>query len=1537
MAPPGCISGRPDLWRRLAPDDPPGFLSEGVLVSDCDRFRPQGWAPDFARDPVVVILSGEGGQLSYNQSKSGIEGVVIRLWVPIVSRKRSMARIMLEDSDKLAGVQARDKALNEETGLTRNQFLIWLGQETVPDKPIFNEMSVFVIPGALDVSLFHQAFQHTLNEVDALRAQVKRIHGRPHVDVLDRIVYESGFLDMSDRDDPEAALDAWAQVHVDTPINLSVRPFESTLVRLAPDRYAWVLLCHQLLTDATSMSLVFERVSDWYGWLSGSVDAAPAAAPEFREYVEHDLEVAKTDRHRVREAYWTALTAEPPDPMVYYDGKSASTDPAGRRHRADCGLGPELTAAVRRFAGLEDVRCLSDHLSTYSVFCAALIAYMHKLSGHRRIAIGTTWHNRPRRFKSTIGLLMVQNPLAVNVDPDDTFLTLIKKVQAEAFNSMRHLPYAAGNPGGRVYDTTLNYVKVVLGPFAGWPVEHHWYRPSFGDGSMQIQVHDVAGHDDLTVSFDLNVDIFTSADRESVMAHYLNCLTAIVRNPNQPVDSVSMLTEVEQEQIRRWNRTERDYPQDLTVVDLIACQMRRRPGATAASCGDEQLTYAQLQDRVRSLTLSLRRAGVQPGVSVGIFLNRSLDLLVGVLGVLGAGGTYVPLDPAFPKDRLEYMLDDSGAQVLLTETRLEGSLNLGERATVYVDRPSPPNGSSATACNEILRPRPNDLAYVLYTSGSTGRPKGVEISHRALINFLCSMSDKPGCSEDDTLLAVTTLSFDIAGLELLLPLVVGGSVEIASRETVVDGRLLRARLDSGAFTVLQATPATWRMLLDAGWNGTAGLKALIGGEPLPSDLVQPLLARTSSLWNMYGPTETTIWSSVQLISPANAEITVGRPVANTGFHIMDSQLKPVPIGVAGELLISGDGLARGYRNRPELTAEKFVEVAPAGSEESVRMYRTGDLVRFRRDGQVVHLGRLDHQVKIRGFRIELGEIETALVAHESVQQAVVVAYDAHTAAARLVAYFVPVAGAEPEPVELRRRLRNSLPDYMVPQQIVPLPEFPLTPNGKIDRLQLPKPDSTTATPGDQPRVTSPMEARVAKAFGEVLGLSAISVDDDFFDLGGQSILAMRLVSKLTEELNVEVPLQMLFEASTVGALSRRLGLLTSTTPELRTVSLGGSELDQKLREVWRSALGSEPPSAGKTGSSLSDSQVDDLLAAVRAQFGVAAEGLSALVFRTDPTVSGLARALHDALNPPPALVVPLQPDGDKRPLFLIHAGGGYVFFYRALAARLAPDQPVYAIRAATRRDNAAHRFDRANSIRELAARYVDEIRVVQPEGPYLLGGACLGGVVAFEMAQQLRVRGESVAAPILLFDSFVGKLEEDWGDYASRTLSSVAERFGADTNASLSDLARVLLASTVKQPIEVAKLVPLAARSLARRGRDVLRKARLLQRFRDLGSPDDSQSIEQEQLATMRIFLEKALQLVSGYEPTPYPGRAMLLKATAGLDPEPLWTPWVTGGLETHMMPGEHLDMMEEPWVRETALLVRKALDTEVGTRVEPS
>ncbi len=792
-----------------------------------------------------------------------------------------------------------------KTGLTRNQFLIWLGQEAVPEMPIFNEQSLFIIDGELDIELFHEALQHVIDEADALRTTITCADGHPRADVQEHLRFQSGFVDLSGSADIEGDLDTWALHNVDASIDLSVRPFQSTILRLAPDKFAWALLCHQILTDATSMALIYQHVGDWYLRLSGS-DAPPAVeTPAFASYVERERAEAHTAKQKTREAYWTEKITQPPDPITFYGGQITSHS-VSRRHREEHSLGQELTRAVRDFAQSDGIRSLSEHLSSYSVFCAALMSYLHKLSGHERIAIGATWHNRPRAFQSAIGLFMVQNPFDISVGTDDTFRSLVKKVQSEALGAMRHLPYAAGNPGGRAYDVTLNYLKVLIGPFAGMPIEHRWYRPSYGDGSMQMQIHDVVGSQEVTLSFDFSDDVFAAADREAAFAHYSACLLNLIDNPDLPISSVPMVTDAEHRELDAWNTTARDDVSEDTVVDLFLQQVDRRPEAIAVSSGEDQLTYAQLRDRVQAAVRKLRSAGVTPGTSVGVFLNRSVDLLVGVLAVLAAGAAYVPLDPAFPRERLEYMLEDSGTRVILTETGLRGDLDVGNRATVHIDLPHKPEADGDL---EEARPTPEHLAYVLYTSGSTGRPKGVEIPHRALTNFLRSMAERPGCSENDTLLAVTTLSFDIAGLEFYLPLVTGGRVEIATREAVVDGRLLRSHLDSGEITILQATPATWRMLIDAGWNGTPGLKALIGGEPLPSDLIQPLIDRTASLWNMYGPTETTIWSSVAHVAAGQTVISIGRPIANTGFHVVDAALQPVPIGVAGELLISGAGLA----------------------------------------------------------------------------------------------------------------------------------------------------------------------------------------------------------------------------------------------------------------------------------------------------------------------------------------------------------------------------------------------------------------------------------------------------------------------------------------------------------------------------------------------------------------------------------------------------------------------------------------------------
>ncbi len=690
-----------------------------------------------------------------------------------------------------------------------------------------------------------------------------------------------------------------------------------------------------------------------------------------------------------------------------------------------------------------------------------------------------------------------------------------------------------------------------------------------------------------------------------------------------------------------WNDTARDYDLTGSVQALFEAQVAKTPDRIAIN----GLTYRELDERANAIASRLQELGVGPDTLVGILMERSTDLVAALLGILKAGGAYVPLDPTYPVERLAYMLEDSAAPVLVTQTSLAGLIPTNA-AILCVDNLG---RASARPGRAEARPGSENLAYVIYTSGSTGKPKGVQLPHRVVVNFLHTMRERPGLTPDDVLLAVTTLSFDIAGLELWLPLTTGARIELVTREVAADGRLLIDALVQSRATIMQATPATWRMLLEAGWKGDPKLKILCGGEAMSRDLAERLLPLCGSLWNMYGPTETTIWSTVEHVQDtrdAGASIPIGRPIANTTIHLLDSQMRPVPIGVAGELHIGGAGLARGYLNRPELTAERFI------TWNGQRLYKTGDAARYLPDGRVEYLNRLDNQVKLRGYRIELGEIEAALRKHPAIADAVV------TAGSALNAYFI----SETKPIasELREHLKKSLPEYMVPSFFMQLDAFPLTPNGKVDRRALPLPDRTR----DEHEFVPPrdeLETRLAKLWSEVLGVSRVGVTDNFFEVGGDSLLALRLFLKMETEFGRQLPLATLIQASTIEALAAT------------------------LRQETSSAL---------------------------------------------------------------ATLVTLQASGSKPPFFCVHGVGGNVIGYQPLAKHLGSDQPFHALQAR----GLDGQQEPLTRIEEMAALYVDEIRKVQPEGPYHLGGLSFGGIVAFEMAQQLTRAGQEVAL-VALFDT----------------------------------------------------------------------------------------------------------------------------------------------------------------------------------------
>jgi amino acid adenylation domain-containing protein len=621
-----------------------------------------------------------------------------------------------------------------------------------------------------------------------------------------------------------------------------------------------------------------------------------------------------------------------------------------------------------------------------------------------------------------------------------------------------------------------------------------------------------------------DLDLFDPATAERIAGHFGTLLEGAAADPGRRLSELPLLSEAEREQlVVDLNATGREVP-EVCVHEGIAAQAARTPDAVAVTFGTESLTYRELDRRANALAHRLRDLGVGPEARVGIALERSLEMVVGVLAVLKAGGAYVPLDPSYPAERLAFMREDSGVALVLED-------GLGEVG----ESEHPPAGG----------PGPWNLAYVIYTSGSTGRPKGVQISHAALTNFLASMAERPGLGSGDVLLSVTSLSFDIAGLEIYLPLLAGGRIVLASREQAADGHALRELIAASGATVLQATPATWRLLLDAGWTGGKGLVALCGGEALPPSLAASLRERTRALWNVYGPTETTVYSTLEEIG-AEPPIAIGRPVANTEVYVLDAWGNLAPAGVPGELLIGGAGLARGYLGRPELTAERFVP-DPFGGAGS-RLYRTGDLARFLPDGRLECVGRIDHQVKVRGFRVELGEIEAELCRHPEVAAAVVTAREE-----RLVAYMVGDA-----PIEaLREALKSRLPAYMMPSAFVLLESLPLTPNGKVDRKALPEPGAAAEVLAG-PR--TPGEELLAGIWCDVLGVERVGIHQDFFDLGGHSLIATRVVSRVRDVFGAEMPLRWLFETPTVSGLAARLGeaRLEEAAPPLRPAPRDGA-------------------------------------------------------------------------------------------------------------------------------------------------------------------------------------------------------------------------------------------------------------------------------------------------------------------------------------------------------------------------------------------
>ena len=933
------------------------------------------------------------------------------------------------------------------------------------------------------------------------------------------------------------------------------------------------LLSHHIINDHASEAVLWDEMA---AILDGAPDTLGAPVP-FRGFVDQALSLDESD---ARAYFGRELgdLSEPTTPFglvdVRHDGQQASES----RIRLEPALCDRLSAAASA-AGV----------SVAVLFHVAWAMVLARCSHADDIVFGTVLSGRlatAGQAGRCVGLLMNTLPLRIRLAHRSVRRTVasvhaqLAELVAHEHASLALAQSCSGVPSSSpLFNTLLNYRHVDGGGFdPGSGAARH---PGLSGITLRAAEERTnypiyLAVDQSSAGIALTAQCVAGADPARIAAYAATALGALVSALEAGGgDDIATLDVLPRDEHRRlvveFNATGRPIGEGR-VVDQVVARMARQPDAPALRCDDERVSYRELCARVDRAAWVLRARGVARGSRVGVCLPRGTGMVVAVLAILRAGGAWVPLDPDYPESRLAYMAGDAQLDLVVAAPGLGESLRPGRTVQLSELVADADNGTQVEwAADPERDARAEDPAYLIYTSGSTGLPKGVVVPHRALENFIASMATAPGFDASERLVAVTTLGFDIAVLELLLPLCVGAEVVIASREVAWDGRALRRLLESSQATVMQATPATWRMLVEAGWQGGPHFRVLVGGEALADDLAQQLLARSRETWNLYGPTETTVWSTCWQVSPGRA-VSIGRPIANTRVHVLDAHMRPCPLGVAGELHIGGAGLSLGYHARSELTAQRFVDDP---FEPGARLYRTGDRGRWSDDGLLEHIGRLDFQVKLRGHRIEPGEIEARLLAHPQVANAVVVVREAIPGDPRLVAYVVP-ASVAPEPGALRAHLRASLPEYMVPSHILFLPHLPLAPNGKLDRAALPALDTldVAAGPVDEPPCGE-VEQAIADIWTALVGTARVGRNDNFFEVGGHSLLAMRAVARMEALTGVRFTLlqlatgnlRTLAEQATANSrrtLRRQGGLLERGWRRLRTT------LSSIGRAAWNS-------------------------------------------------------------------------------------------------------------------------------------------------------------------------------------------------------------------------------------------------------------------------------------------------------------------------------------------------------------------------------
>ncbi len=915
------------------------------------------------------------------------------------------------------------------------------------------------------------------------------------------------------------------------------------------------------------------------------------------------------------------------------------------------------------------------NISMFSLLLGLFKIVLSKYASTEDLIVGLPVRNRfNEKFDRTVGYFV--NSICLRSKPEDSkkvseFLTEVAAGCFEAFSHenviiedvMNMLGIKSDSGVNPIFQTFFTYQDVSNRSvdFDGNTLSHVKRKVNTAHTDLDIWIKSDSSKIEGALVF--KTDLFEEITIQRIAQSYESLLNSLEDILECNLEQVNVLTDNQIQLLDSWNNTDVKYQKD-SFIELFVTQAKLSPDDVAVQCSSHSFTYNEVDKISNSIARHLEKTGVNQGDLVGICLDRSSYMLISLLAILKTGAGYIPLEPSFPDDRLNYMIESSGLQKIILQSNNKNRFDSELVELVLDDLLNEKIDDSPF----LIKPRFEDLMYVIYTSGSTGLPKGVELTHRSVSNFLQSMVKKPGMNNETSLLAVTTLSFDIAVLELYAPLIVGGSVFVASKEETINGDQLSSICKKSNINTMQATPSTWRLLLVSEWNPSSSFKVLCGGEPFPKDLAFSLLEKTNDVWNMYGPTETTVWSTCKKITIDDNKILIGKPIDNTSIHILDAKGNTVPIGTTGEMYIGGDGLAKGYRKQEHLTSKVF----KFNEKINKLIYNTGDLARFTFDGNIECLGRNDGQVKVRGYRIELGEIEAVISKYDDVDECVVIVREDNPGDSRLVAY-IRGQYEKLDQSKLRAFLKESLPAYMVPSNFITLEVFPKTLNNKIDKKKLPSPrealsSTVTDTVVTQAKPKTDFEKRLYNLWCEVLQKDDFGIEDNFFEIGGHSIMSVVLFAKIEKQFDINIELRVLFEMPTIKLLADYISMLSS--------------------------------------------------------------------------------AAKDKLIKFKSLIKIKEGNGDT-PVFLFHGVGGNVLNYRHLAQKAGIERAVYGFQS----PGVDGKTSLSLSIKEMAKLYIAEMKSIYTGDNFILAGGSMGGMIAYEVASQLKSAGKKVEK-LVMFDTF---------------------------------------------------------------------------------------------------------------------------------------------------------------------------------------